>query len=189
MEKLRGLIHEVAGQVTDSELAVILTKFRIKKIKKDQHLLRQGQVCRELCFVKSGCFKVIYPHANREINVWFAFEEMPITEMQSFITQSPSQYTIRALENAEVFAIEYNDLQKLYEEFSSFRFFGMRIVERILAKSIQRMTSFQFETAEARYEKLFANPNYLNRVPLKDLASFLGVTPNSLSRIRNSAGK
>lgn len=186
MEKLRAFIHEVAGQVTDSELAVILTKFRIKRIKKYQYLLRKGQVCSELCFVKSGCFKVIYPHADREVNVWFAFEEMPITEMQSFVTQSPSQYTIRALENAEVFAIGYNDLQKLYEEFSSFRFFGMRIVERMLAKSIRRMASFQFETAEARYEKLFDNPDYLNRIPLKDLASFLGITPNSLSRIRNN---
>ena len=189
MEKLRALIHEVAGQVTDSELAVILTKFRIKKVKKYKHLLRQGQVCTDLCFVKSGCFKVIYPHADQEINVWFAFEGMPITEMQSFITQSSSQYLIRALEDAEVYVIGYYDLQKLYEEFSSFRFFGMRVVERILAKTIHRITSFQFETAEARYEKLLNNPNYLNRVPLKDLASFLGITPNSLSRIRNSTRK
>ncbi len=182
MDIIRKLIKDFSKGVSNDELDDILTHFKTKPVSKGGYLLRENSTCRQLTIVKTGCFKVLY---GAETIVWFAFERMPITEMQSFVTQKPSKFTIRAMEDSEVFVIDYKDLQLLYTKYDAFKTFGLHMTERILSKTISRATSLQFENAETRYQRLFENPNYLARIPLQDLASFLGVTPNSLSRIRS----
>ncbi len=186
MFSVRQLIKEFSNDIEENELDVVMTYFSTKCVEKGEYLLSKNQICRQLSIVKSGCFKVIY---NADTIIWFAFENMPITEMQSFISQSPSQFTIQAIEQSEVYTIDYDKMQMLYNKFDSFKMFGLRLTERILAKTISRATSLQFDTPEIRYQKLFENPNYLSRIPLQDLASYLGITPNSLSRIRSRINK
>jgi len=82
---------------------------------------------------------------------------MPITEMQSFISQTPTQFSIQAVEKSEVFAIDFDKMQMLYDKYDSFKTFGLRLTERILSKAISRATSLQFESPETRYQKLFEN--------------------------------
>jgi CRP/FNR family transcriptional regulator, anaerobic regulatory protein len=190
MKELRQYIKQISAETTELELDYITSKFIIKTIPKDNFLIKGQQTCKEFSIVKKGSFKIFYTdNYNNDINVWFAFEKMPTTEMHSFIAQQPTHYSVKALEDTEIYSIHYNDLQELYKQFNNFQNFGLRITEQILVKTIDRLTSFQFETAEQRYQKIIDNTNFTQRVSLKDLASFIGVTPNSLSRLRNSFSK
>lgn len=186
MQIIKDIIVQFSPATTNEELDKILEQFRIVKIELNKYLLKEGKTCKQLSIVKSGCFKVIY---GMDRITWFAFEGMPITEMQSFISQKVSKFSIQAIEDSEVFSIDYEKLQSLYQEIENFKFFGLKMTERILIKTINRATSLQFDSAESRYEQLFQDPNYLNRIPLQDLASFLGITANSLSRIRKRTVK
>ncbi|HEU4495564.1 MAG TPA: Crp/Fnr family transcriptional regulator [Flavobacterium sp.] len=189
MKIIENLIKDFAPKINSSELEHIISKFTIHKIPKNNYFLKKRQVCHYLSFVQAGCFKVYHGENDKEVNVWFAFENMPITEMQSFINQQPSAYAIKALEDAEIISISYDDLNTLYETIPDFQLFGLRLTEKILSKTIKRLTSFQFETAEKRYEQLLKETNYINRISVNDLSSYLGITANSLSRIRASQKK
>jgi CRP/FNR family transcriptional regulator, anaerobic regulatory protein len=187
MQQLREFIKYISPITTDLELDFIVAKFTIKTIAKDKFLIKPLQTCSSFSIVKKGCFKIFYTDVNNNpTNAWFAFEQTPITEMHSFITQQPTQYAVQALEDTEIYSISYYDLQELYKQFNSFQNFGLKIMEQILVKTIERLASFQLETAEQRYQKIIDNTNYTQRISLKDLASFLGVTPNSLSRLRSN---
>ncbi len=189
MEQLRKYIQNISPQITELELDYICTKFSIKSFQKGKFLIKKQQICTDLAIVKIGSFRIYYSENEKEINAWFAFEFMPVTEMQSFISQKPTKYSIQAMEDCEIYSINHKDLQQLYRQFNTFQNFGLRLTEQILEKTIERLTQFQFETGEQRYEKLLQNPNYLKRIPLKQLASFLGLTPNSLSRLRKLYAK
>lgn len=186
MEAIRQLIKDFSKDIRKEDLEDILTYFSVQSTPKEGYLLKKNKICKHLSIVKSGCFKVLY---NEDSIIWFAFEEMPITEMQSLITQTPSKFSIQAMEDSEVFILDYDDLQMLYNKYESFKTFRLRMTERILSKTISRATSLQFDSSEIRYQQLFEKPNYLSRVPLQDLASYLGITPNSLSRIRSRITK
>ena len=189
MEIIKNLIKDFAPKLNSEEVEQIISKFEIQHIEKGKYLLKKKQICNYLSFVQSGCFKVFHVDEDKEVNVWFAFENMPITEMQSFINQKPSEYAIKALEMAEIISISYEELNKLYETIPAFQLFGLRLTEKILSKTIKRLTSFQFETAEKRYENLMTETNHVNRLSINDLSSYLGITPNSLSRIRSNRNK
>ncbi len=187
MQQLQQFIKQLSPQITELELNHVLSKFQIKHLDRDAFLIKRDRICNEFSIIKSGCLKIFYDTASGdEVNVWFAFAQMPVTEMHSFITRQPSQFSIQAIEKSEIYTASYNDIQQLYKQFNSFQNFGLRLTEIILVKTIERLNSFQTQTAEERYQQLFSNPDYLNRIPLKDLASFLGVTPNSLSRLRRN---
>ena len=186
MKELREFIQRITPEISDLELDYIVSKFTIKTFEKGKFLIKRQQVCSDFSIVKQGCFRIFYRHEEKEINSWFAFERTPTTEMHSFITQKPTDYYIQAVEDSAVYTIPHKDLKELYRQFNVFQKFGLRLTETILMHTIERLKSFQFETAEDRYNKIISDPNYTQRLPLKDLASFLGVTPNSLSRLRNA---
>ena len=185
MDILKQFIQSLSPSITDDELEIITEKFTIKTLKKNELLQKAGQNCKYFWLVKKGCFRIFYLKEDVEMNGWFAFESTPVFDIQSFFKQTPSQYAIQAMENAEVYGIAYTDLQQLYRTIFNFQYFGLKLTEFILLKVTEMLMSFQLETPQQRYQKLLENPAYLNRIPLKDLASFLGVTPNSLSRLRS----
>jgi DNA-binding MarR family transcriptional regulator len=92
---------------------------------------------------------------------------------------------VQAIEDAEIYVISHKDLQALYNEIENFKYFGLRLNELLVTNVINILISCQFKTPEERYLDVMNNPNYMNRIPLKDLASFIGLTPNSLSRLRS----
>lgn len=186
METVRNFVRQFNPSITDLELDYFSSKWSSKIVQKNQFLLQKGQFCQELVVIEKGCFKIFHQLEDRQINVQFAFENMSVGEMHSFITQKPSKYSIQALEDAKVWLIKHNDLEELYRQFNSIQQFGLKLTEMILAECIERLTSFQFEEAHVRYQRIANNSNYVNRIPLKDLASFLGLTPNSLSRLRRT---
>lgn len=131
--------------------------------------------------------RIFYYKNGKEITEWIAAEGTFFFSITSFFQRIPGKLIIHTIEQAEVMGIHYNDLQALSASHHEIETLYRKMLAASLILSQQRMESIQFETAEQRYRKLIQqNPEFLLRVPLSYIASFLGVTLETLSRIRSS---
>jgi CRP-like cAMP-binding protein len=166
------------------ETEEIIRHFQNKHIKKNSYLLQPGETCKDIVIVKSGCLRLYYVKDEIEVSVWFAFKESSAIEMYSFISENPSDYYIQAIEDSEIIYLPKQELKKLYDKIPKTQELMKNFWEDVILNLIQRFTSLQKDTAEERYLKLLEKPGYLETIPQKYLASFIGITPTSLSRIR-----
>ena len=171
-------------ELSDAELEVVAGKFLSKKIKKNDFLLRQGEICKDLVFVQQGCLRLYYVKDDIEVSVWFAFPGSSAIEIYSFISGQPSNYFLQAIEDSEVLCLPKIELNKLYQSQPKMQVMMKNFWEDVILNLIPRFTALQTDSAEKRYMDLLNKPDYLNSIPQKYLASFIGVTPTSLSRIR-----
>ena len=170
--------------LSDVELEDITNKFKSKIFKKNNYLLRQGDTCKDLVFVQKGCLRLYYLKDDIEVSVWFAFEQSSAIEIYSFISENPSNYFIQAIEDSEVLCLSKTELNKLYQYQPKMQEMMRKFWEDVILNLIVRFTALQKDSAEKRYLDLLNKPAYLEAIPQKHLASFIGVTPTSLSRIR-----
>lgn len=119
-----------------------------------------------------------------EVSVWFAFQHSSAIEIYSFISGKPSDYFLQAIEDSEVLYLPKAELDKLYKNQPKMQEMMRNFWEDVLLNLINRFTALQKDSAEKRYLDILAKPSYLKIIPQKYLASFIGVTPTSLSRIR-----
>jgi CRP-like cAMP-binding protein len=166
-------------------LAPFLGKFHEQKIRKGRHLLKPGQDCNYIAFIQKGCFRVYYYGINdKETTTWFSFSEMVITDLLAFYTTGKAQFYVEALEDSILYKITKQDLENLYNEFPIYREFGRKFAEEAFTILMQRTHSLHTKPAEERYKELLQSPDFMQKIPLKYLASYLGITDTSLSRIR-----
>src|SRR5882672_5561598 len=170
--------------LSDIELEDITTKFKSKIVKKNDYLLRQGDTCKDLVFVQKGCLRLYYLKDDIEVSVWFAFPQSSAIEIYSFISENPSDYFLQAIEDSEVLYLSKTELNKLYRSQPKMQEMMRNFWEDVILNLINRFTALQKDSAEKRYLDLLNKPTYLETIPQKYLASFIGVTPTSLSRIR-----
>jgi len=173
----------------DEELENIAGRFRRKIIKKNEHILRQGDTSKDFIFVDKGCLRLYYVKDGIEISVWFAFHPSSAIEVFSFISEQPSGCFLQAIEDSEVLVLPKTELKKLYQRYPKMNEMMRNFWEAVLLDLISRFTAMETDPAEKRYKDLLNNTNYLERLPQKYLASFIGVTPTSLSRIRKKIRK
>jgi CRP-like cAMP-binding protein len=174
---------------TETELEYITGMFKSKQVKKNDYLLKPGGTCKDLVFVQKGCLRLYYLVDDIEVSVWFAFPESSAIEIYSFISEQPSNYFLQAIENSEVLFLPKTELNKLYQYQPKMQEMMRKFWEDVILNLINRFTSLQTDSAEKRYLDLLSKPAYFASIPQKYLASFIGVTPTSLSRIRkNIAG-
>lgn len=169
---------------TQDDLTKILLRFKTKEIKKGRFLIRSGQTSNEFIFVDKGCLRVFWERDNNEVTGWFAFEDDFFCELSSFIPQQASTFGVQAIEDTTILYITRTEMEELFVEVPIFETFIRKFWEHIISHLVGNMISFQTETAEKRYEKAMKHPKLLQRVPLKYLSSYLGITPSSLSRLR-----
>ena len=169
---------------SEKEIQDIIYKFNIKTIKKNDYLLKQGETCKDIVIVKKGSLRLFYLKEGVEVSVWFAFKESSAIEIYSFISGKQSNYFIQAIEDCEIYYLSKNDLNKFYEEIPKTQKFMKNFWEDVILNLLQRFTSLQKDSAKERYIELLNKPDYLKKIPQKYLASFIGITPTSLSRIR-----
>lgn len=156
-----------------------------KFIKKGDYLLKAGDVCNHVTFINAGYFRVYHNLGEEELTDNFAFEGNYVTDYPSFVSRRPTDDNIVAMEDAEVLLLEYKDLQEAYEQYPVWQKFGRMIAEYILLFVVDRNKALLFLTPEERYVKLMKDrPKVIANVPLKYIASYLGITPEALSRIR-----
>lgn len=157
------------------------------QVPKDHFLLREQGVCDYIFFIRKGAARIYYHKKGKEITEWFAMDEEFCFSIVSFFERQPSRLIIQALEPSEVMGIHYNDLNRLAAAHHEIETLYRKMLAASLILSQHRMDSIQFETAQQRYESLLRNyPQLVQRVPLTYIASFLGITLETLSRIRSS---
>ncbi|MDX2302996.1 MAG: Crp/Fnr family transcriptional regulator [Microscillaceae bacterium] len=157
---------------------------------KNYFLLKQGRPCKYVWFLVGGAVRYFYTdEEGKESNVWFSIDTDIVADAPSFVNQLPSYESIQLLEDSELYAIDYNNLQNLLQKHHSFALWYIKMVEKYYVSQIEdRISDLQFLTAKQRYEKLLAQfPNISNRISLGHIASYLNITQETLSRIR--AGK
>ncbi len=161
-------------------------------LKKGELLQTIGRTCYTVYFLRKGCARIFYYKDGTDITESFAFENSLVARVESLFTGRPSRKGIQMLEASEVIAIAALQLFKLYDEFPQLERLARKLTERGYVDTVNRLESLQFHSAEERYHSLLQEtPDLLKRVPLKHIASYLGITPVSLSRIRRgqSVGK
>jgi CRP-like cAMP-binding protein len=169
----------------DQGLDPILKLFRERRIKKGRHLLKPGMDCSYLAFVQQGIFRVYMLDAKgREVITWFSFNGMVITDMLGYYTTGKAQFYVEALDNSLLYKVDKSDLDELYRLQPSYNNFGRRFAEEALTMLMERTLSLHTKSAEERYTELLQIPDLIQKVPLKYLATYLGITDTSLSRIR-----
>jgi CRP-like cAMP-binding protein len=163
----------------------LLDKLQTRSFKKDQHLLNRGSVCPHLFFIDSGLTKTYFNTSGKEFIMRFFCEKEMFTVLDSFIQQQPSAYSIKALETTEVSYIEQKDLLELCRKYHSIETFYRKLVSIASINMMKRISEMLEENAATRYHHFIKdNSHLLQRISLGDLASYLGITQVSLSRIR-----
>ena len=172
---------------TDTSDGLLEEIFRVtkpKRAKRGEYLLRAGETCRQFALITSGCTRLFYVPVEKEVTVWFGFPDNVGSEIQSFISGEPSKFYIEAIEDTQYLSISKVAFERLLSESPEWQIVVRKIWEETIVNIIDRLTAFQFQTAEQRYLELIQDPDYLQMIPQKYLASYLGITPTSLSRLR-----
>jgi CRP-like cAMP-binding protein len=176
-KKYNQLSNEAEKEI--AEISKIIT------IKKNTDLQSIGHTCKTIYFLNKGSARIYYLKDGAEITESFAFENNIIARVESLFTGKPSRKAIQILEDAEIVAINSTLLFHLYNKYPEIERLFRLIFESAYVDTVNRIEGIQFHTAEERYNDLIKEaPNVLKRVPLKYIASYLGITQVSLSRIR-----
>ncbi len=169
----------------EEEIAVVSS---IITIKKGADLQPIGHTCKTIYFINKGLARIYYYKDGNDITESFSFENNIIARIESLFSGKPSRKAIQVLEDSEFIAINATKLFKLYDTFPEIERLFRKIFEARYVDTVHRIEGIQFHTAEERYNDLIQQaPDILKRAPLKHIASYLGITQVSLSRIR--AGK
>jgi CRP-like cAMP-binding protein len=172
--------------LTEKEFALATTFFIPKKIRKRQFLLQEGGVCKYLAFISKGCLRSYsVDDKGEEHIVQFAIENWWISDQKSFLTNQPATYSIDALEDSELLLIDKTSQDKLCIAVPKCEHYFRLLLERNNSSIFNRITNLISASAEDRYLKFLNDyPEIVQRVPQSQIASYLGITPQSLSRIR-----
>lgn len=158
---------------------------KLIEVKKNSILQPIGHTCNTIYFLKTGVARIYYFKEDNEITESFSFENSIVVRYESLFTNRPSKKAIQILEDSEIISVDAVSFFGLFKRFTELEGLFNKIIKSALLENINRVESIQFHTAEERYNMLIKEaPNVLKRVPLKHIASYLGITPVSLSRIR-----
>lgn len=172
--------------ISKEEFDFCKTLFIPKKLRKKQYLLQEGDVCRYTAFVEKGMLRTFtVDEKGNEPILQFSMEGWWIADLYSFLTEEPSIYNVEALEECELLLITKENWEVLLAKVPAFeRYFRLLIQNNLIATQRRLMSSLS-ESAEEKYTKLINNfPGCIQRVPQHMIASYLGITPETLSRIR-----
>ncbi|MEO7393510.1 MAG: Crp/Fnr family transcriptional regulator [Chitinophagaceae bacterium] len=184
MEELFEYFKKYNTLSTDAEIAIEAIS-SIVTIKKNKNLQPIGHTCKTIYFINKGVARIYYFKEDTDITEGFYFENDIIARVESLFTGKPSRKAIQILEDAEIVGINSNQLFKLYDTFPEIERLFRKIFESAYLETVHRIEGIQFHSAEERYKTLLQEaPDVLKRIPLKYIASYLGITQVSLSRIR-----
>lgn len=174
------------AHLTEQELLAAAPLWKEKSYRKNDFFNSRANVCKSLGYVLRGVFRVYYTDENGEdINIFLFDEHQFCVPFKSFATQTPCQYYVEALTDAQTLEIHFADLQHLYRQHHGWERFGRQFAEDCFTIAQLRTESFLFQTPEERYLAFqAAYPTLAQRISLSHIASFLGIQLPSLSRIR-----
>ncbi len=184
-DKIKNYYQQMLPDLQETEWKAMEEKLSVQYLKKGELLTRQGEICSSVSFINKGLVRMFYIVDGKEINTGFINENEYIAQYDSFILQEPSSGNIDALEDCELINLSYNDMQSLYKTYTVFEMFGRKIAEMLFIMISAQTTSLLTLTPEERYQRLLnEEPFVIQRVPQYMIASFIGITPEHLSRLR-----
>ncbi len=183
-ESIRQNLKNI-GRLSEEEIALFCSKLIEKRLKRREHLYQFGQVCRSVAFVETGCLRYYYLVNGKEQTGQFFFENSWYTDYESFLSENPTEQFIQAMEPTKLWLLSRHALYELYELNPKFERFGRIMAENAYLGSRKSKVMLQNMLPEERYRLLIEErPKVIERISLKYIATYLGIQPESLSRIR-----
>ena len=184
LEHFKAQIRKVTD-FSEEECDLFIPSLKQKSLKKGEYLLKEGQHINEIAFIEKGVLRIFYLSEGKEINNHFFLENDYAVSYMDFLKNTPSRYYIQALEDCTLITFHSDTLQLAYHKSKNWERFGRLIAEQVLSMVTTRFESFLFLSAKERYLNMLKDyPEYIQRIPLYHLASYLGIERESLSRIR-----
>jgi CRP-like cAMP-binding protein len=186
-KRLFNHIKGISPDYPEDELNKLIRFLEVKKVDKNSNVLTEGNICQTANFVVEGCFRYYTLNSDgTQINTQFAFENWWIGDLQSLINKTPTKVNIEALEECTLLSMPSTDFNKLLLNSLPFTTYKQKLRAKAYQSAVEHSIDLQ-ESATERYRNLLANsPLIIQRVPLFHIASYLGITPESLSRIRKN---
>ena len=170
---------------SENDLSLFLSCIKIRKFSANELILSEGQLENYLSFIDTGIVRYYVIANEKEITFDFAFENSFYCAYDSFYNRTKTEVYIQALADCQLYSISNQNLQMLYEKCKVAKKLGRLATEYLLDKKVKRELSLLTKSPQDRYEELLnEQPKYLQQIPLKYIASYIGVVPETLSRIR-----
>ncbi len=185
MDKFFKMVFQFTSLSEDSKQAfsTILKKLELPK---GRTLIRANTICENAYFIEQGLARTYYYKKGKDVTDWLAAENSFVVSIVSFLTQQPDRRIVELLEPSLLWAIPYKKLEDLYNRYHEIERFGRLLVSHGLVLVQQRFDDLHFASALERYKKMLQqNPSFIERVPLSMIASYLGISQETLSRIRS----
>ena len=187
MTELEQYIQTYFG-LSEENLASIANQFTTHAISKNDYFVQSGQYCKRLSFIKEGYFRIFDYKEGKEITQWISSKGEFVTDLSSMIFSTPARWNIQALEDAVLYSLSKEDYDQLGSHIPQWDKLEKLFIAKCFLTLEDRVFSFLSMTAEQRFQHLFQyKPELFNLVPLHYLASMLGMTPETLSRIRKKS--
>lgn len=174
--------------LSTSEMDLILSRINVRQLKKKTIILKAGEVCRYQGYIDKGCIRMFYTdEKGHEHVVYFGFEDWWMGDISSFVTGQPADYSIETLEDTIIFFFDRDDMDRLYENVPKLERSFRILVQGALIALQKRLVASMSSNAEIRYVQLLQKfPHIELRVAQHHLASYLGITPEALSRVKKT---
>ena len=187
MTELEIYIQSYFG-IPQENLQRIAEMFERAELEKDTYFTQTGQYCEKLSFVKNGFLRIFEYKDGKDITQWVSGPGEFITDLASLIFQNPARRNIQALTDCELYSISREKYQQIGQLVPQWKDLEKLFISKCFLTLEDRVFSFLSNTAEERYQLLFnQKPDLFNQVPLHYIASMLGMTPETLSRVRKKA--
>lgn len=184
MTELEQYLRSYMG-VSDEDMSILVSYFHPTSLEKGDFFLKAGRVCDKLSFHRSGLMRVFAAHGDKEVTQWISFKGNLIADLGGIICQEPSRFNVVALTHCELYTIDKKDYLQLPASVPKWPSLERVLITRCFGFMETRIFSLLSMSGDERYRYLQEqNPDLFNQVPLKYLASMMGMTPESLSRIR-----
>lgn len=182
MERIRNY-----GSISEAAEKDLLSRVSRVHRMKGRRIIHEGQVATSFFIVEKGMVRSFYQKGKKEITIWFAYEGQNAVSISSLFAGKPSRETVECVEDCDLLCISNKDLQELYGKYECMNTIGRRIVEEYCKILDDRVYSLQVMSATERYKDLMeCEPEIIKRAPLSNIASFLGISQETLSRIRHN---
>jgi CRP-like cAMP-binding protein len=186
IEKTLNEIGEIYSPISNECQHEFIANSKISTFKKGEIVVREGQYSKKGFLIVQGCSRAYYLKDGKEISDWFTFENQIMASIVSFFSKEPSPHYIEFIEDSTVIEFTKGTVDILTNKYHDFERFISKVVTETMLGLCERLYTIQFNKAEDRYKHLLTiYPDITNRIPLTHIASYLGITLETLSRIRN----
>jgi CRP-like cAMP-binding protein len=184
-EKLKSFYRQLLPAMTEDSWKICESTLSVRNIKKGEMLVREGMICNHVSFINHGLVKIYYVVGGKEKIINFCNELNYVSDYHSFLVQAPAQTFVTAIEDTEVIDTSYSGLQMLYERVPEANILGRMIAERLFIQMCESTSCEVKDSIEERYRKVMQEKPWLvQRAPQYMIASYLGITPEALSRVK-----